>query len=387
MTFKLKKEILHMYQKRYYLAQHRAEKTRILNDFCFDTGLSRKYANKILKGSIKVERSSKPGPKSKYQSSSFVIHLQILWTKMNFMCSKKMKEALPLWLPYYQGCSKKEKELFLSISPATIDRLLKPYKDSRNYRRFSSTSPSLIKNKIPIKLLDAEIETPGFIEADTVAHCGGSLMGEYANSLTMTDLFSGWTENRSCFTKSSFAVRKQIKSIEQSLPFDISGFASDNGSEFITHDLHKFFNEREEPVEFVRRRAYKKNDNAHVEQKNYTHVRQIFGYDRFEEKELVVLMNEIYQAYWNPLWNYFSPVMKLVSKERVGSKIKKRYDKPKTPYKRLLESEHLSQGEKRRLKQRFEGHNPFYLKQELDNKLKIFFNKVEMYKREKKRVS
>lgn len=384
MSLKLRREILRLYKKRYYLARHRAEKTRIISDFCSDTGYSRKHAIKVLTGKVSPHNASKPGPKSKYQSSSFIIHLQIIWEAMNRMCSKKMVEALPLWLGYYKGATAEERALLLKISASTIDRLLKPYKStSGNLRGLSSTRPSLIKNKIPIKLLDENVTEPGFIEADTVVHCGGSLLGEYANSLTMTDLCSGWTENRACWTKSADAVKAKIKSIEQSLPFKITGFASDNGTEFITHDLHEYFMERKEPVEFVRRRAYKKNDNAHVEQKNWTHVRELFGYDRFENQELISLMNEIYQAYWNPLWNYFTPVMKLVEKTRVGAKYKKKYDKPQTPYQRLLANEALTSVQKRDLKHRFEGHNPFYLKEQLDIKLKIFFNKVEIYKKEK----
>ena len=384
MSLKLKREILRLYKKRYYLSQHRTEKTKIISDFCFDTGYSRKYAIKILTGKVTPHKASKPGPKSKYQSSSFIIHLQIIWEAMNRMCSKKMVEALPLWLDYYKGASAEERELFLKVSSSTIDRLLKPYKSSSvNVRGLSSTRPSLIKNKIPIKLLDENVTEPGFIEADTVVHCGGSLLGEYANSLTMTDLCSGWTENRACWTKSADSVKAKIKSIEKSLPFKIKGFASDNGTEFITHDLHEYFMMRDEPVEFVRRRAYKKNDNAHVEQKNWTHVRELFGYERFEDPELVGLMNEIYQAYWNPLWNYFTPVMKLVEKTRVGAKYKKKYDRPQTPYQRLLANEALTSVQKRDLKHRFEGHNPFYLKEQLDIKLKIFFNKVEAYKKEK----
>lgn len=384
MPIKLKRELLELFKKRYHNAGHRAEKTRIITDFCFDTGYTRKYAIRILKGRIQLKKASKPGPKSKYQSSSLIIHLARLWDHMNRMCSKKMVVALPLWLNYYKGCTDEEKTLLLNMSSSTIDRLLNPYKSNQgNLRGLSSTKPSLLANKILIKLLDAEIKEPGYMEADTVVHCGSSLIGEYVHSLTMTDLFSGWTENRACWTKSSENIQAKIKNVESLLPFKLKGFASDNGSEFITHNLHDYFMKRDEPVEFVRRRAYKKNDNAHVEQKNFTHVREIFGYQRFENKELVNLMNEIYKAYWNPLWNYFTPVMKLVEKTRVNSKYVKKYDKPQTPYQRLLASEHLTLKQKQNLKDRFEGHNPFYLKQELEIKLKVFFEKVEQYKKEK----
>ena len=152
---------------------------------------------------------------------------------------------------------------------------------------------------------------------------------------------------------------------------------SDNGSEFLNHDLHFYLRKRENPVEFVRRRPYKKNDNAHVEQKNFTHVRSLFGYSRFEDPELVVRMNEIYQAYWNPLWNYFTPCLKLKSKTRIGGRIKKEYDIPRTPAQRLLDYPGLTSWQASYLKDQLRGRNPFWLKQQLDKKLKEFFQLVE----------
>jgi hypothetical protein len=259
---------------------------------------------------------------------------------------------------------------------------LKPYRKG-NVRGISSTSASLIKNKIPIKLLDEDVKEPGYMEADTVAHCGNSLAGEFINSLTMTDLFSAWTENRATWTKESKRVRSQISDIERSLPFKIKGFASDNGNEFFNHELHDFFDKRPVKVEIVRRRPYKKNDNAHVEQKNWTHVRELFGYERFDHVDLVDLMNEIYKFYWNPLWNFFNPVMKLESKTRVGGKLIKKHDEPKTPYQRLLESNHLTDVDKTVLKTRFERLNPFQLRMELEKKLKWFFKITELNKAQK----
>lgn len=176
-------------------------------------------------------------------------------------------------------------------------------------------------------------------------------------------------------------MTKRIAQVEKELPFPVKGFACDNGTEFLNERLYEHWTKRENPVDFVRRRPYQKNDSAHVEQKNYTHVRELFGYERFDHGELVPLMNEIYQQYWNPLWNYFTPVMKLKSKERVGAKIVKKYDEPKTPYQRLLLSPDLSQEDKDRLKQRMAGLNPFHLKKQLDAKLKIFFNLVDHFKR------
>ena len=181
-------------------------------------------------------------------------------------------------------------------------------------------------------------------------------------------------------TKTAQQVVLQVKKIEERLPFEMKGFASDNGSEFLNKDLHRYLHQREKPVEFVRRRPYKKNDNAHVEQKNFTHVRSLFGYERYEDAELVSMMNEIYQAYWNPLWNYFTPCMKLVSISRIGGSIKKKYDDPKTPAERLLGHPEIPQWQSSYLKDQLRARNPFWLKQQLDLKLKEFFKLVEQKK-------
>jgi len=298
---------------------------------------------------------------------------------MSQMCSKKMVVAMGDWLPHYE-CKDDVKLLLLEVSASTIDRLLRSQRNPLQ-KGLSSTRPSLIKNRIPMKLLEGAIMIPGYMEADTVAHCGNALAGEFANSLTMTDLFSGWTENRVTWTKEAERVVSAMKSIEDQLPFDLIGVAVDNGSEFLNKDVEAYLRQREAPVNLVRRRPYKKNDNAHVEQKNWTHVRQLFGYDRFDDPKLIGLMNEIYRAYWNPLQNYFTPVLKLKSKERIGGRIKKVYDDPRSPFKRLLESPAIPETTKMRLKDNFTLKNPIFLKKEMDKKLKELFLLVDENKR------
>jgi hypothetical protein len=290
-----------------------------------------------------------------------------------------MVAAMPLWLEYYYGITPDERRLLLKISSATIDRILQKHRDETR-RGLSGTEPSMIKNKIPLKLLEDSDLPPGFVEADTVAHCGTSLAGEFINTLTVTDICSSWTENRAVWKKESGTILSAISSIEEALPFKILGFATDNGNEFLNHDLHSYFFNRKNRVEFVRRRPYKKNDNAHVEQKNWTHVRELFGYERFEVESQVELMNDIYKRLWNPLWNYFTPVMKLKSKTRVGGKLIKVYDTPTTPYQRLLNSNTLSEEQIAKLQSEFKKLNPFELKRELDEKLKWFFRIAEVRK-------
>jgi len=376
MTNELKRAYIKRVYGRYQKAK-KGEKTLILDEMCQVFSLSRKHAIKLLNDDRNI--FVKPlGPRRKY-GPEVAHHLQILWENMNGMCSKNMREAIPIWLPYYNDCDRWIKELLLQISASTIDRLLKPYK-KKSQRGLSSTKPSLIKNKIPLKLLDGDVKEPGFVEADTVAHCGNSLAGNFVNSLTVTDLNSSWTENRSLWTKERKQILKTMWSVENALPFKIKGIATDNGNEFLNHDLHNYFADREEKVEFVRRRPYKKNDNAHVEQKNWTHVRELFGYQRFDHPSMVELMNEIYRNYWNPLMNYFTPSMKLTEKTRIGGKVIKKYGKPKTPYQRLQESEHIDYEAKKRLQMSYQKLNPFKLKQELEQKLKWFFKIVDVHK-------
>ncbi len=361
-----------------YRNSTKKKKGKILDEFCQVCGYTRKHAIRILRGKLSP-RMKRSGPKSKYQRADVLKALQELWWLMNQMCSKKMAIAFADWLPFYQ-VKDEVKQLLMEMSASTIDRLLRSHRSPLR-RGKSTTRPSLIKNRIPMKLLAGEVSIPGYVEADTVAHCGSSLAGEYGNSLTVTDLYSGWTENRAVWTKTGEKVVSVLKEIEDRLPFMLVGMATDNGSEFLNDQVVNYLQQREAPVNMVRRRPYQKNDNAHVEQKNWTHVRQLFGYDRVEEVGLVTLMNEIYRAYWNPLQNYFTPVLKLSSKERVGGRVKKKYDVPKTPYKRLLESTYISEKDKVLLKDAFRAKNPIYLKKEMEKKLKEFFYRVDELKR------
>lgn len=361
-----------------YRNSTKKRKGKILDEFCQVCGYTRKHAIRILKGQLH-SRIKRPGPKSKYQREDVLRALQELWQLMNQMCSKKMVIAFADWLPFYQA-KDEVKKLLLEMSASTIDRLLRSYRHPFSKGK-STTRQSLIKNRIPLKLLDGDVTIPGYVEADTVAHCGSSLAGEYGNSLTVTDLCSGWTENRAVWTKTGEKMVTILRDIEDHLPFSLIGFATDNGTEFLNDSVLNYLQDREAPVNMVRRRPYQKNDNAHVEQKNWTHVRQLFGYDRVDASYLIGMMNEIYRAYWNPLQNYFTPVLKLSSKERVGGRVRKKYDQPKTPYKRLLESTYISEKDKANLKDAFRTKNPIYLKKEMEKKLKEFFHHVDEIKR------
>jgi hypothetical protein len=375
MPIEARKQYLIAILERYKKASRR-QKSVILTEFCEVCGYNRKYAILILNSEPKVEGSrSKPGRPSKY-NTAFTECLKTIWEATGRICSKKLKAAIPIWIKFFDF-PENQQQLLLQIGSSSIDRVLKPF---RTPHGLSSTRPSLFRHKIPIALIDGYVSEPGHIEADTVAHCGNSLYGDFINTLTMTDLATGWTENRALWGKTGVAVVAAIKDVEITLPFFMKGFASDNGTEFLNSDLEAYLKEGPRKVMWTRRRPYKKNDAAHVEQKNWTHVRELFGYDRFDNIYLRLRMDDIYKNYWNQLQNFFIPVFKLYSKERIGGKIKKVYDKPQTPYQRLIHGGYLGSDQVISLKRRMEKLNPVELKNNLDLKLKEFWETAEKHR-------
>lgn len=364
--------------KRRYKKADRKKKTMILADFCEDFGYNRKYAIRVLNQKL-MRPKKRPGPKKVYDPKELLKPLKQIWFATDQMCSKRLKAALHAWLPFYEAehgkLSEDVKSKLLTLSAATIDRMLAPIRFKR--KGLTSTKPgTLLKNKIPIRTGPWDVTKPGFMEADSVAHGGNSTLGSFVWSITLTDIFSGWTENGAVWNKGANGVLKRIEAIEKELPFDLLGFDCDNGSEFLNHHLWRYFTERKRmPVYFTRSRPYKKNDNAHVEQKNWTHVRQLLGYDRFDKIEIVPLINDLYKT-WSLYQNYFCPTFKLKSKIKINSKYKKTYETPKTPYKRLLESEHINEEIKERLRATYATLNPFSLKKDIEKKLKKIFNEL-----------
>ena len=382
MTIQSRRDYLQAIRIRYRTAPKEA-KTTILDEFCTICGYNRKYAIRILKKKTK-QPQRKPGPQPKYRDPSLLQPLKRIWFATDQMCSKKLQAALPLWLPFYEqeygALAAAVKTKLLAISPSTIDRTLRPVRVKYKTKGLCGTKPgTLLKNQIPIKTHSWDVTKPGFFEADTVAHCGNSLSGNFVWSLTFTDIFSGWTENRAVWNKGSYGVFTQIKDIEAALAFSILGFDCDNGSEFLNHHLLRYFTNRpQSPIQFTRSRPYKKNDNAHVEQKNWTHVRQLLGYDRFDKPELVDLINDLYKNAFSLYSNYFCPTLKLKEKQRVNSKYIKKYYPPKTPYQRLLDSEHITPEAKQLLMVTYQSLNPFTLKKTIESKLKIIFNTLKV---------
>jgi hypothetical protein len=382
MTIQSRRDSLQAIRTRYRTAPKEV-KTAILDEFCTICGYNRKYAIRILKKKPKPSQR-KPGPHPKYRDTSLLQPLKRIWFATDQMCSKKLQAALPLWLPFYEqeygALAADIKTKLLTISASTIDRTLQPVRVQYKTNGLCGTKPgTLLKNQIPIKTHSWDVSKPGFFEADTVAHCGNSLAGNFVWSLTFTDIYSGWTENRAVWNKGSHGVVTQIKDIEATLAFSIRGFDCDNGSEFLNHHLLRYFTDRpHSPIQFTRSRPYKKNDNAHVEQKNWTHVRQLLGYERFDKPELVAVINDFYKNAFSLYTNYFCPTLKLKEKQRINSKYIKKYYPPQTPYQRLLDSEHLTPQAKLLLTETYKSLNPFKLKKSIESKLKIIFNTLKL---------
>jgi hypothetical protein len=306
--------------------------------------------------------------------------LKFLWLQAEQMCSKRLKAALPLWLPFYeqqQGrLNESVRTQLLQISPATIDRLLQKTRARYPAKGLGGTRCGRqLKYQIPLRTDNRDIDRPGFLEADTVAHCGTSMAGNFIWSLTFTDIFSQWTENRAVWNKGATDVLAQVKDLEQGLAFELQGFDVDNGSEFLTFHLWRYFLQRPRPVPLTRSRPYRKNDQAHVEQNNWTQVRQLLGYQRFEQPQLIPLINDLYRT-WGLFHNFFCPTLKLRRKVRQGSKTRRQYCAPQTPFQRLLDSAHLSEQQKDHLRSQFRPLNPLALKEQLEQKLKLVFDQA-----------
>jgi hypothetical protein len=380
MSPRSKREYLAAIVKRYRAAS-RMIKTTILNEFCSTCGYHRKHALRLLRTFRRFTQKTpaKRGRKPVYDTAELLIPLKRIWKTANLPCSKRLKAILPEWLPgyikTYGPISQQTAAALLRISPSSIDRILNPIRAEYAKCGRATTKPgTLLRKHIPVKTNQWDESRPGFLEADTVAHCGSSTEGSYINTIDCVDIATGWTEQRAVWGKNYQEVIEQIKNIEQSLPFPILGFDSDNGSEFLNHHLLRYLTERKRPIQFTRSRAYKKDDNAHIEQKNWTHVRQWLGYDRLDSPHIVALMNQLYTTEWRLFLNFFCPSVKLLEKKRVASKIVKRYDKPKTPYRRVLESPHVCDETKRKLKEHYKMLNPFELRKALEVKLKKIFN-------------
>jgi hypothetical protein len=351
----------------------------LLDEICSLCGYERKYAMKVLAGSRPIagdEGKRRGGSKPRYGKMEKKV-LQVIWLAADQPCGKRMKPTVRLWLPYYERRHEKLglalRKRVLKVSAATIDRLLASSRFRYGKGRSATRPGSLLRSQIPVRTEHWDVAGPGFLEADTVAHCGGSLSGEHCWSVTASDVHTQWTETRAVSNRGQEAVRQQIADIEATLPFAILGFDTDNGGEFLNWHLVDYFQKRDKPVAFTRSRAYRKNDNARVEQKNRTHVRELIGYGRLEGEEVAKALNELYANEWGWFRNFFCPVMKLIRVEVRGSRRGRVYDEPMTPFERLKACKDADPGQIARLEKQLAKLDPFTLREDIERKLRAIW--------------
>ena len=352
-----------------YWGSSKSEKGRLLDEFVEVTGYHRKSAIRLLSGS-----SSSGSTRNRGRPAVYDIEvrdaLRTVWEASDRLCGKRLA-------PFMRELSERlveHGELRVTeevmgqvggVSASTIDRLMRPYKLVGVRKPFSTTKPgSLLKAQIPIRTFaEWDEDKPGFIEVDLVAHCGDTTEGLYVNTLTAVDIATGWVECQAVWGKGQDRVGGAVHEVVKLLPFPLVGLDSDNGSEFINQHLFAYCKRKE--ITFTRSRPYRKNDSAHVEQKNWSVVRRLIGYGRYTTRESLKLLQRVYSLTRQYI-NYFQPVMKLRSKTRRGAKVHKTYDRARTPYQRLLEYDVLSTEDRQTMQRRYEFLNPLRLRNQID---------------------
>jgi len=372
MSLKSKMEYLQSIYERYHKSM-RVGKSRILEEFCKVCKYHRKHAIRLLNSPF-PEKKRKLLRKARFIYSQTAISiLEAIWKAAGYLCSQRLKGAIPLWMPYarkrFRITPQIEQEL-RSISARQMENRLRDKKWRIKKRVYCTTRPgTLLKSKIPIRTYNWDIRLPGFVEVDLVVHCGNSNSGQLVYTLDATDIQTGWTERVAVMGKGQRGIVQAMLEIKNAFPFRMRGIDSDNGEEFINAALLDFCLQFKPRIQFTRGRPYKKDDNAHVEQKNWTHVRQIFGWDRYDTPEAQDAMNDLYTNELRLFQNLFQPSMKLVKKVRVGSKLVRKYDTPKTPFDRVLESKKFDEVKVKKLQELLPGLEPFELSQTIDEKL------------------
>jgi hypothetical protein len=301
--------------------------------------------------------------------------LSTIWEAAGYPWSLRLKALLPVWMPWAQKrfhLTPRLKQQLLRLSPRTIDYRLRSKKRQLKKRLYGRTKPgTLLKHHIPVKTDNWDVRQPGFTEVDLVSHAGSSASGDCCHSLNLTDIYTTWVETRAVLGKGQEGVRRAMETIRQALPFKLLGIDSDNGSEFINAHLYHYCQALE--IQFTRGRPYKKDDNAHIEQKNWTHVRRLVGYERYDSPAALEALNDLYSRELPVFQNLFLPSVKLRRKVRVGSKLKRVYDSPQTPFQRVCASKQAIPTKVAQLQQWRDTLDPFELSQQIERKLERIF--------------
>ena len=301
--------------------------------------------------------------------------LAAVWEAAGYPWSVRLKAILPNWMPWirrrYQPSAETERQL-LRISARQIDRRLAGKKSQCKRRLYGQTKPgTLLKHHIPVKTDSWKVTQPGFAEIDLVSHSGNSGEGEFAYTLNLTDIHTGWTESRGLLGKGQEGVQQALEEIQRGLPFDLLGLDSDNGSEFINWHLERWCKQNQ--IQLTRGRPYKKDDNAHIEQKNWTHVRKLLGWERYDSRTAVEAMNDLYRHELRLWLNLYLPSVKLLKKVRVGSKVRRVYDAPQTPLERVMASASAHPDQVAALKKLRASLDPFQLGKAIEQKIEAIY--------------
>ena len=362
------------YLRAIYDRYHRGsaqQKGAILDEFCRVCDYHRKYAIRLLNGPRPTARPPRRRARGPSYGRQVLAALVLVWEAAGFPWSVRLKALLPLWLPWLRQrvpwTPAIERQL-LQISPRQIDRRLKPRKTELKRRIYGRTKPgTLLKHHIQIKTDHWDVTRPGFTEIDLVSHSGDCAVGEFAHSFNLTDIHTAWTETRAVLGKGQTGIVAALEDMRQALPFPLQGIDSDNGSEFLNDQLVRYC--RTHRIQFTRGRPYKKDDNAHIEQKNWTHVRRLIGWDRYDTPTAVSLFNDLYRHELRLMMNLFQPSVKLLRKERIGSRLKRVYDTPKTPLDRLRACSGVNPATVAQLLQLRAATDPFVLARTIEQKL------------------
>lgn len=377
----VKRYILESFREKYHRAKKKG-KGVILGEVCSVFSCHRKHAVRLMKKRPPGRKpgGAKRGRRSKYATPEFLRALHQVRKAMEFRNAEVMKENMEEWLPFiekhYGTFSADVRGLLLKISVSTIKRLIKRAREQAGHGLTTTRPGSILRTEIPIRTESFSNEkVPGYMALDTVGHCGTTTEGQYVHSLDAVCPVTHWTAQRALWGKGGAGALEQTKDIEESLPFALMGLHVDNGSEFLNHHYKRAYLDVKprSDFSFTRSRANHKNDNCHVEQKNWSVVRRYFGYDRFDSPELAPLMNDLYKNELNLYLNHFCRTFKLEQKIAIKSRYRRIYGDPKTPYERVLESEHVSAEVKDRLREEHSKLDPVALKMEIERKLKKIF--------------
>ena len=378
MARRSKQEYLRSIYDRYQHAP-RAQKGTMLEEFCKVCGYNRKYAIWLLNRPLPEATVRKRGaPRSPTYNRAMVRILAQVWEASGYLCSQRLKAALVHWLPWIRQhfeLTQPLEDQLLAISARQMDRRLRETKHIVKRRLYGTTRPgSLLKQMIPIKTDHWDVNRPGYLEIDLVSHSGASAVGEFVHSLDCVDIATCWVERKAVMGKSALGVLNAVTEIEHQLPFPLKGIDSDNDSEFINNRLLAFCQQRPagHTIQFTRSRPYKKDDNAHIEQKNWTHVRKLMGWDRYDTAKAQEAANQLYDEL-RIFQNLFQPSMKLRCKIRIGSRLIRRYDTPRTPFERVVESRKGDPKKLAALKHTLKTTDPFELSTRIDQQLQRIY--------------